>query len=142
MARFHSQIMSPLHVEEAFARMSAFERVPEWDPATSASTRIGEPGLGARYDVKTRFAGRTLVLRYRTTAYEPPRLFVVEAELPNGVALRDEIVVEPHGDGSLVTYDARIAAKGVWRLIDPIVQLVFSRIGARAVPRIRAFLSS
>jgi len=141
MARFHAEIVTPLAPAEAFSRMAAFERVPEWDPATSASTRIGEPGIGAEYDVTTRFAGRTMVLRYRTTAHEAPNLFVVEATLPNGVALRDEITVASRGDGSVVTYDARIAPTGIWRLADPIFQLVFSRIGARAVPHIRAYLA-
>jgi hypothetical protein len=141
MARFRAEIATPLSPDEAFARMAAFERVPEWDPATSASTRIGEPGVGAEYDVATRFAGRTLSVRYRTTAHEPPRRFVVEASLPNGVVLRDEITVAPGGEGSVVTYDARIVPSGIWRLADPIFQLVFARTGARAVPLIRKYLS-
>lgn len=141
MARFRCEIATPLAPDEAFARMAAFDRVPEWDPATSAAKLIGEPGPGAEYDVTTRFAGRTLVLRYRTTAHEPPHRFVVEATLPNGVALKDEITVAPNDGGSLVTYDARIAPTGLWRLADPIFQLVFSRVGARAVPHIRAYLA-
>ena len=55
------------------------------DDRTSAVGRLvlvgGEPGIGAEYDVTTRFAGRTMVLRYRTTAHEAPHLFVVEATL-------------------------------------------------------------
>lgn len=142
MARFHAEIGSPLAPGEAFARMAAFERVPEWDPATSQSTRLGDAaGVGTEYDVTTRFGGRTMVVRYRTTAFEPGRRFVVEATLPNGVALRDEITVAPDGAGSLVTYDARIAPKGAWRLADPIFHLIFTRLGARAVPAIRTFLS-
>jgi hypothetical protein len=143
MARFHSEIRSPLSPDEAFARMAAFDRLPEWDPATSASTRLGEAtGLGAEYDVTTRFGGRTMVVRYRTTAYEPGRRFVVEAALPNGIGLRDEITVVPGGAGSVVTYDARIVPKGFWRLADPIFQLIFTRLGARAVPEIRRFLGN
>jgi hypothetical protein len=142
MARFHADIGSPLSPDEAFARMAAFERVPEWDPATSQSTQLGDAaGVGTEYDVTTRFGGRTMVVRYRTTAFEPGRRFVVEATLPNGVGLRDEITVAPDGAGSVVTYDARIAPKGVWRLADPIFHLIFTRLGARAVPGIRAFLS-
>jgi hypothetical protein len=141
MARFRAEIRSPLSPDEAFGRMAAFDRVPEWDPATSASTRVGEAtGFGAEYDVTTRFGGRTMVVRYRTTIYEPGRRFVVEARLPNGVGLRDDITVAPDGAGSVVTYDARIAPKGLWRLADPIFQLIFTRLGARAVPEIRTFL--
>ena len=143
MATFRAEIRSPLPPDEAFARMAAFERVPEWDPATTASTRLGpEAGLGAEYDVTTRFAGRTMLVRYRTTAYAPPTRLVLEATLPNGNALRDEITVAPEGTGSCVTYDARIAATGLWRLADPIFQLVFTRVGARAMPEIRRFLDA
>lgn len=143
MARFHAEITSPLSPDVAFARMAAFDRVPEWDPATSASTRCGEStGLGAEYDVTTRFGGRTILVRYRTTAYEPARRFVVEATLPNGVGLRDEITVAPDDAGSLVTYDACIAPRGLWRLADPIFHLIFTRLGARAVPGIRTFLGN
>ncbi len=123
--------------------MAAFDRVPEWDPATTASTRVGDAtGLGAEYDVTTRFGGRTMVVRYRTTVYEPGRRFVVEATLPNGVGLRDDITVAPDGAGSVVTYDARIVPKGLWRLADPIFHLVFTRLGGRAVPEIRRFLGN
>ena len=41
-----------------------------------------------------------------------------------------------------MTYDARITAKGLWRLADPIFQLVFARVGARAVPEIRRVLGA
>lgn len=143
MARFRAEIDSPLPCDEAFARMAAFDRVPEWDPATTASTRVGDAtGLGAEYDVTTRFGGRTMVVRYRTTVYEPGRRFVVEATLPNGVGLRDDITVAPGGAGSVVTYDARIVPKGLWRLADPIFHLVFTRLGGRAVPEIRRFLGN
>lgn len=63
MASFGAEIRSPLPCDEAFARMAAFDRVPEWDPATSASTRRGPKGPGAEYDVTTRFAGRTMEVR-------------------------------------------------------------------------------
>lgn len=142
MATFRATINSPLPPEEAFSRMAAFERVPEWDPATTASVRIGAPGPGAEYDVTTKFGGKTQTIRYRTTVHEPSQRFVVEAKLPNGIGLRDEITVTANGPGSAVTYDARILPRGIWKLANPIFQLVFARIGARAVPLIRRYLAA
>lgn len=142
MARFRTEIRSPLAPVDAFARMAAFERVPEWDPNTSASERVGDAvGLGAEYDVTTRFGGRTLVVRYRVTSHESPERFVIESDLPNGIHLRDEITVGPDGPGSLVTYDARIVPSGVWRLAEPLFQLVFRRIGAQAVGPLHRYLA-
>ncbi len=121
--------------------MSAFDRAPEWDPATRASVRVGsENGLGAAFDVTTQFGGKTHVVRYRMSAYEPPRRFVLDAVLPNGVGLRDEISVAPDGAGSRVTYVARICPRGIWRLADPVFTIVFRRIGARAIPGLERYL--
>lgn len=122
--------------------MSAFERVPEWDPNTSASVRIGdELGVGGQFDVTTTFGGREMVVRYRTTAHEPPHRFVVEATLPNGNSLRDEITIAPHVTGSLVTYDARIIPAGLWKLADPVFQIIFRRVGQRAVEPLTRYLN-
>lgn len=141
MARFTTTITSPLPPDEAFARMAAFDRVPEWDPATQASVRVGaERGQGAEFDVTTRFAGKTQHVRYRMSAYQSPRRFVLDAALPNGIGLRDEITVAPNGTGSLVTYDARILAGGIWRLADPMFAMLFRRIGARAIPGLERYL--
>ena len=143
MATFTTTIVSPLASDDAFARMAAFDRAPEWDPATEASVLVGdERGLGAAFDVTTGFGGKTHVVRYRMTRYEPPHRFVLEATLPNGIGLRDEITVAPAGRGSRVTYDARILPRGVWRLADPVFAIVFRRIGARAVPGLLRFLES
>lgn len=143
MARFRTEIPSVLSPSDAFAKMAAFERVPEWDPNTSASARVGdEAGGGGQFDVTTTFGGRELVVRYRTTEHEPPRRFVVEASLPNGIALKDEITVAADGAGSRVTYDARIIPTGLWKLADPVFQVIFRRVGRRAVEPLTRYLSA
>lgn len=142
MARFRTSVDSPLPPEEAFARMAAFERVPEWDPNTTASRRVGDAqGLGSAFDVTTKFGRSTLDVRYTTSAFDPPRRLVLEATLPNGNGLRDEITVEAREGGSRVTYDARILPRGIWRLADPIFHLIFSRVGARAIGPLTTYLS-
>ena len=144
MARFNTTIASPLPPDEAFARMAAFDRVPEWDPATEASVRVGdETGKGAAFDVTTTFGGKTHVIRYTMSEHDPPRRFVLDARMPNGFALRDEITVAPGGGGgSLVTYDAVISPRGIWKLAAPILQRVFTRIGAKAIPGLRSYLDA
>ena len=141
MARFHTTVASPLPPDEAFARMAAFERVPEWDPNTKAAKRIGEAaGVGSEFQISTVFGGRVLELVYRTTAFEAPRRLVLESSMPNGIQLRDEITVVPDGSGSRVTYDARILPKGFWRIAEPIFQMIFGRVGSRAIIPLSRFL--
>lgn len=141
MARFHTTIASPLSSDEAFARMAAFERVPEWDPNTRSAKRLGETtGLGSEFQISTVFGGRVLELVYRTTAFESPRRLVLESSMPNGIQLRDEITVVADGTGCRVTYDARILPKGLWRIAEPIFQIIFGRVGSRAIIPLSRFL--
>jgi len=56
---------------------------------------------------------------------------VLEARRPRFVS-RDTITVEPDASGSIVHYDATLAFGGVGRLLDPIMQRIFNRVGARA----------
>ena len=44
----------------------------------------------------------------------------------------DRITVAPTADGSVVTYDAELTLNGALGFADPLVGLVFDRIGERA----------
>ncbi len=143
MARFVTTVPSSLPPGEAFAKLAAFERVPEWDPNTSAGTRVGaDLGPGTEFDITTVFGGRTLELRYRMSVYEPGMQVVVEATMPNGTYLRDAISFAPTSGGCDVTYDARITPKGVWKLANPVFQVIFGRIGAKVVEPLTRYLSA
>jgi hypothetical protein len=143
MARFRTTISSPLTADVAFAKLAAFERAPAWDPNTTAGSRVGAAlAAGTAFDITTVFGGRTLELRYTMTAYEPSRRFVVEADMPNGTHLRDEITFAPGETGCDVTYDALIRTRGVWKLADPLFQIIFRRIGRSVVGPLTTYLSA
>ena len=65
---------------------------------------------------------------------------MLEARRP-GFVSRDTITVEPAGDGSIVDYDATLAFGGLGRLLDPVMQRVFDRVGARATIGLRTALN-
>ena len=56
---------------------------------------------------------------------------MLEARRPRFVS-RDRIEVEPAGDGSIVHYDASLSFGGLGRLLEPVMQRVFNRVGAGA----------
>ena len=58
-----------------------------------------------------------------------------------GFSSRDTITVEPAGNGSIVHYDATLAFGGIGRLLDPVMQRIFSRVGARATLGMRTALN-
>ena len=142
MARYVTTIASTLAPAEAFAYLADFANAAAWDPGVREARLSGDrpPGEGAVFDLVARFAGRDVPLRYTTVVHDPPRRVVFEAERPSFRA-RDEITVEPAGDGSTVRYDATLAFRGVARLLDPLVGLVFARTGAHAVAGLRAALN-
>lgn len=142
MAHYVTTIESSLTATEAFAYMADFSNAREWDPSVSEARLLGggPVELGSEFDLVAKFAGRDVPLRYRIVSFEPPRLVVLEAERP-GFTSRDTITVEPMGEGSTVRYDATLAFQGVRRLLDPLMQVFFSRTGAKADAGMRAALN-
>ena len=133
MARYVTTIPSALPQVEAFAYMADFANARRWDPSVSEARRVDEAplGLGSAFDLVARFAGRDVPLRYEIVEYDSPRRVVLAARRPK-FSSRDTITVEPAGDGSIVHYDATLAFGGLGRLLDPVMQRVFDRVGARA----------
>jgi hypothetical protein len=131
MARYLVRVRSPKSPADAFAYMADLANFAEWDPGvTRAEQSEGDgPGPDAVYDVTVKGLGSPL--RYRTTRYEPPTALVARAESRFLTSL-DAITVEAEGDGSIVTYDAELTLNGPLGLADPILRLVFGRIGDRA----------
>jgi hypothetical protein len=133
MARYATAIPSSVPPADAFAYMADFSHAREWDPSVSSAEREGQApvGLGSRFALVARFAGRDVPLTYEIVAYEPPLRVVLEAH--RGFVSRDTITVAAAaGGGSLVHYEAVLAFAGIGRLADPLMQLGFNRVGAKA----------
>ena len=133
MARYETTVQSSLPPQEAFAFMADFANSPRWDPNTSRATRVdpGPVGVGSAFDLVTAFGGREVELRYTILEHEPPQRVVLRAEQPRYTSL-DTITVTVAGSGSSVHYDARLSFHGAARLLDPLMQLLFRRVGDRA----------
>lgn len=113
--------------------MADLRNFAEWDPGVTAveQTEGDGPGPGAVFAVTVKAFPKPLVLHYRTTSYEPPSRVVADAQSPRVRSL-DTIIVRADGDGSIVTYDASLTLNGLLGLANPLLGLVFDRIGDRA----------
>ncbi|HST26667.1 MAG TPA: SRPBCC family protein [Gaiellaceae bacterium] len=127
MARYVADIESKLAPEEAFAYMADFSNARHWDPSVSKAERVGD----GTFELVAKFGGKDVPLRYTAIEHDPPRLVVLEAARP-GFVSRDTITVSPAPGGSIVHYDALLQFGGARKLLDPLMQLVFSRVGAKA----------
>jgi hypothetical protein len=142
MARYLTTIESTLAPATAFSYMADFSNARIWDPSVSAAVAVGdEPvGIGSAFDLVARFAGRDVPLRYAVVEFDPPTRVVLEAQRP-GFVSRDTITVAPAAAGSVVNYDATLVFGGLGRLLDPLMQGIFRRVGARATAGMQAALN-
>jgi carbon monoxide dehydrogenase subunit G len=133
MARYVVHVRTPKSPEAAFAYMADLTNFAAWDPGVVSADQVeGEgAGLGTAFLVKVRAVPGPIDLTYRTTVYEPPGRVVAVAS-NRRLTSHDTITVRPEGEGSIVSYDAELTLNGILRLADPLLGLVFGRIGDRA----------
>jgi carbon monoxide dehydrogenase subunit G len=134
MARYTGTVSTSRAPDEVFDYLANFSSVAEWDPGVKQAVPINAGGvwLGARFKVVARFLGRDIPLVYRTVELDRPRRVVLEAENETLIS-RDTIDFSGRPDGgTLVTYDADLTLKGVLRVAELPLRLLFRRVGDRA----------
>ena len=139
MARYVTTIESPRAQAEVFAYLSDFSNSRDWDPGVAEAERLddGEILAGSQVRLVADFMGRKVPLTYVVTAIDPPNAITLRGENANVVSL-DTMTFEPTpSGGTRVTYDADLVLKGPMRLADPLLKLVFNRIGDKAAAGLR-----
>ena len=133
MARYHGTIESRWPQEKAFAYMADFSKVPEWDESFESAELLSPDPLqeGARFCLHTKALGKKIDFDYETVEIEAPRRVTLRTETGAIISL-DRISVSERAGGSLVEYDANLQAKGPLKVLDPLLNLWFRRIGDRA----------
>src|SRR4051794_26377168 len=141
MARYRATVPSARSADATFAYLADFSSVREWDPSVARAERLdaGELGLGSRFRIVTRFVGREVELVYEIADYDPSaRRVVLRGENATTLSV-DTIAV---GDDAAVTYDADLQLKGPGKVLDPVLALLFGRLGDRARDGLRVRLAA
>ena len=130
MACYRGRVRTPKPPAEVFGYLADMSRFDEWDPGISRAEQVAGdgPGVGSAYEMDA--SGTTF--RYEVQAHEPDHLLHAVGDAKRFVS-DDRITVEPDGEGSLVTYEADLRLKGWLRIGDPVLGLVFERIGAKSI---------
>jgi len=142
MARYITKVRTERPASEAFAYMADLRNFAQWDPGVRRVTQVAGDGAGpaAVFDVTVAGPGRDLTLQYRTFEYAPPRELLVVAK-SRMFTSEDRVTVVTDDAGTVVTYDAELRLNGPLRLADPLLRLVFGRIGDRAAAGLRRVLA-
>jgi hypothetical protein len=125
-------VSSAMDPADLFDYMAEFSNAAEWDPGTVSARRLGDGpvGLGSRFELIVRFAGRESPFVYEITEYERPRRVVLVAETGAASVTDTMSIAADSGGGSVLTYDARLELKGARRLFSPLMSVLFGRVFA------------
>ena len=142
MSKYKVSVESSKSVEEAFAYMADLRNFANWDPGVLTVTQVAGDGagLGSSFDVAVKSVGGGTVLRYETVEYDEPGNLLVEARNSKFTSI-DRITVVAKGEGSIVTYSAELLLNGCLSPLNPLLGLVFNRIGDRAAAGLRRVLA-
>ena len=141
MARYLATIRSRWSSPRAFVYLADVRNLVDWDPSVVSVDQVSGDGggAGAEFDVEVAHAGGSTTFRYRTTRFEPSTTVQIEART-RALTSIDRITIADDGEGCLVTYDARLDLNGTRRVLDPLLRLVFGRIGDRAAAGLESTL--
>ena len=134
MARYRTSLIIQRPRDIAFGYISDFSNAPSWDPQTRSARKLtdGPIGPGTRFALTGGSGGLTFELPYEIVVYDPPRHFILEGET-RLFEYRDIIDFVEHDSGATrVLYEAVLAFKGVLRLGNPMMSLMFRHIGDSA----------
>ncbi len=142
MPHYSTSVDTPWSQQRAFEYLSDLEHFADWDPGVKRSEQVTGDGIvsGAEFDVTVGGVGRDLALRYEIVSLDEPDRVEVRAETGTLLSV-DVMTFEPNGDGGCrVTYDADLSLKGALRVANPLLGVVFGRIGDRAAAGLRRVL--
>lgn len=144
MATYETSIVIPCPIDDAFAFVSDFRNAAKWDPRTYEveKTTAGPIGVGTIFTLhggvipKTSRITRLPIPRsllanplpYEVVAFEPPHRLVL-AGANRVMRYRDDIEFVAAGADTRMRYAAELALNGVLAIGEPLLRLVFKRIG-------------
>jgi carbon monoxide dehydrogenase subunit G len=133
MTVLHERIETALPPDPAFAFVADFANAERWDPGVASSIRTdpGPLGVGARYRLGIRVAGRVVPMDYVVTDLEPGRRVVLRGS-GRGLRAVDDIRFTPAGGGTSIDYTADIRLVGLLRPLGPLTGGALRRVGRDA----------
>lgn len=108
-----------------------FAHAEAWDPGTESCTQEspGEVRVGTRWHNVSKIAGVTTELTYTLETLTPGRL--VFSGDNDSALTTDTITVSAKNGGSEIHYEAVIEPKGAGKLGEPLLKLLFERLGTK-----------
>jgi ligand-binding SRPBCC domain-containing protein len=141
MAYSYNRTTTRHPIEQVYDFISDFRHASLWDPRTQSVTKLtdGPIGQGCRFQLRARVFGLSLDLPYEIEKYERPELLVVAGRTEH-FEYREQVTFTPHGDGTAIEWRAAMTLRSLLALGNPILSLLYQRIGDDATSQIAAAL--
>ncbi|MFW5473388.1 SRPBCC family protein [Knoellia sp. CPCC 206450] len=134
----------PCPQDAAVAYLADFANAVEWDPGTVSCVRDGDPSApvapGATWTNVSKVLGRETTLTYELVTFTDDHV-VLEGSNKTADSKDDISVTAVDDRTSLLRYDATITFKGLAKLTDPLMALVFKGIADETVDDMTAALT-
>ncbi len=133
MARYETTLFIPVAIDASFAYVSDFTHAT-WDPAVKSARRTdgdGPIGVGASFVLVSPTPLGAINFPYRIEVFTPPHQvrFIGQTWFAR---YHDELTLSSAPGGTSLHYAARFSLRGPLCLGEPIMQLLFRRVGANA----------
>jgi carbon monoxide dehydrogenase subunit G len=128
--------------EKVFAFLSDLANWPRWQSDMKSVTLVdGQAGqVGARYRYVSKAMGQTLDSTVRLVRVDPPREVAFEGDWAGMVKPDGRYVVEPANGGTRVTLNPHPQARGLGRLMAPVMTLLIRRLNRQHLADLRRAL--
>jgi ribosome-associated toxin RatA of RatAB toxin-antitoxin module len=124
---------------EVFSFLADFANWPRWQSDMQTTSLVeGQPGqVGARYRYVSKAMGQTFDSTVRVVRVEALREVAFEGDWAGMIRPSGRYVVEPDAQGTRVTLNPYPEARGVGRLISPLLSLMIKRLNRQHLEALR-----
>ena len=141
MAHSFNRLHTRQKPEVAFDFISDFRHASLWDPRTQSVRKLtdGPIGLGTRFLLRAKLGPFELDFPYEIVAFQRPHE-VVFAGRTNFFSYRERVTFAPEGTGTALEWAAQMKLGSILWLGNPILSLMYQRIGDDATGGIQRAL--
>lgn len=143
MAHSFNRLHTRHPAAQAFDFISDFRHASLWDPRTRSVRKLTEGPIqrGSRFMLTANLLGLSPEFPYEITTYERPTQLVFEGQTPF-FRYHERVTFREDSGGTAIEWDAKMFLRSVLVLGNPILSLVYQRIGNDATSGIVPALDS
>jgi uncharacterized protein YndB with AHSA1/START domain len=127
---------------EVFVFLADLENWPRWQSDMKTTQLVdGERGhVGARYRYVSRAMGQTFDSTVRLVRTEAPREVAFEGEWTGMIRPSGRYLIEPAPEGTHVTLNPHPEARGIGKLMAPVIGMMIKRLNEKHLDALRKAL--